>query len=277
MVAAPPTVYCGVDWLSLTTGPEAEAQLAYQKARALAVEQVAEGDKLTPWSLQGWKGFAVPHLRCAEKAGDVRLELSGHLANRYWREFLPFAANVSRIDTCVDVTHDPPRFDLAQQAFDAPGKSIGRGHPPVEKRFWISTKGGQTCYVGSPRSERMGRLYDKHAESDGADPPGTWRYELQERDAMGNFTARSLDSVDDVCRTIAAYVYHYYSARGVQPWFRADGPSLPSKPRKPDTDLRRRLRWYAKTVRPGVRESIAAGKRTAVLEALGLDADGRLL
>lgn len=277
MSAAPPQVYAGVDWLSLTTGPGPDADAAYNKARALTLEQVAAGNKLTPWSLNGYKGFAVPHLRYATKAEECRLELSGDLCQRYWREFVPFAANISRFDTCVDVTHDPPRADLAQQAFDAPGKSTGHGHPPVEKRFWISTKGGQTCYVGSPHSRRMGRLYDKHVESDGRAPPGTWRYELQERDALGDFTARSLHGVDDVCRAITAYVYGYYRRRGVQPWFRANGPCLPVKPGKPDSDLQRRLKWYSSSVRPGVRDAVRAGHRSAVLLALGLDADGRLL
>lgn len=277
MRAAPPQVYAGVDWISLTTGLGPDADDAYVKARALSVEIVADGNKLTPWSLNGWKGFAVPHLRCAVKEGDCRLELSGWTAQRYWREFLPFAANVSRLDTCVDVTHDPPRKSLAQQAFDAPGKSTGRGHPPVQKRYWASDQGGSTCYLGSPSSDRMGRLYDKHAESRGEHPPGTWRYELQERDAVGDFTARSLDGIDDVHRAIAAYVYGFYSRRGVQPWFRADGPCLPVKPRRPDSDMQRRLGWYSAQVRPSVRDAVRAGHRTAVLEALGLDADGRLL
>jgi hypothetical protein len=277
MRAAPPQVYAGVDWLSLTTGLGPDADHAYDKARALATESVADGNKLTPWSLNGWKGFAVPHLRCAAKEGDVRLEISGEMSQRYWREFVPLAQHISRCDTCVDVTHDPPRTGLAQQAFDAPGVSTGRGHPPVEKRFWISTKGASTCYVGSPKSRRMGRLYDKTAESGGEFPEGTWRYELQERDDVGDFTARSLHSRDDVHRAIAAYVYGYYSRRGVQPWFRADGSTLPSQPRKPRSDMQRRLGWYSSQIRPGVRDAVRAGHRRAVLEALGLDADGRLL
>lgn len=269
--AALPVVYAGCDWLSLTTGDNDDAQTAYAKARALALEQETEGNRVTPWASHGYKGFGAPHIRCGQRDGDVLVELSGTVARKYWRDFYPLAKNVSRIDTCVDVTHDPPRGDLAYDAWKAPGVALRPGRPPIEKRIIMGTGGGQTCYVGSPRSERMGRLYDKSAESPGDYPAGTWRYECQERGPVGRLVASGLYGSDDVPRAVTAHVFNFFRVRGVNPWFLADGPALPGQIGHPRSDMSRWLGWLRTQVRPGVRRWDNRATRTAIVEALGWD------
>lgn len=271
MSISPSVVYAGIDWLTLTTGTGPSADEAYQRARALAVEVVAQGNKLTAWGTHGYKGFAVPHLRCGHRDGDVLIELSGALAERRWRDFLPYAHNVSRIDPQVTVTFPRRVRNLAQQAYDAPPVRLHPNLPAITKRMFVERDGGTTCYLGAPTSDRRARLYDKHAESAGEYPPFTWRYELQVRRAMGGDLARLIDGTHDVPGAIASVVRSFFCSHGVSPWFNADGPTVFAPSRVARTDLSRWLQWISRSVRPGVRRWSDRATRTAIIAALGLD------
>jgi DNA relaxase NicK len=274
MTSAPSTVYAAVDWLTLTTEPGDDAQAAYEIARELAGEALGEGDELRAWSSHGYKGFSAPHVRYGAKGDEALVELSGHVADRYWKQLLPYARNVSRLDTCVDVTHASPVSGLAEQAYHAPAVALRPGMPTVRKYLYAGTDGGSTCYVGAPSSDRRGRLYDKHVESGGEFPPGTWRYEVQERRHMGRATARALDGTDDVRGAIAAHVCSFFSKRGVVPWFQSDCRDLSSQPRRSSPDVLQFVNWLHLQVAPGIRRWSNRGHTAAILAALELDASG---
>lgn len=272
MDLTPPEVYPAVDWITLTTGVSPDADEAYQRARALSVEQIAGGDRLRPWGANGYKGFSTPHLRCGHRDGDVAVELSGHLADRYWREFYPLAHNVSRLDTCVTVTFPRETRDLAKDGFKAPSVRFLPGLPAIRKTIWEQLDGGQTLYLGSPKSARFGRLYDKTMESSGAWPANSWRWELQERRDKSGDTADALWSADDLHSAIRAYVRDFYCAHGVTPWFLADGPSVRSPTRRARTDWQRTEQWILRGIAPALRRWRDAGYGDAIDRALaGLD------
>lgn len=270
MNISPHTVYAGIDWLTVTTGPDDDAQTAYERCRALAVEQQDAGDKLKPWSSHGYRGFGLPHLRCGVRDGDTLVELSGHLADRYWREFLPWARNVTRIDPQVTCTYSHQVDDLAVQAYHAPAVEVRPGLPPIRKAIFQEANGGQTLYLGAPSSARRARLYDKHAESRGEYPPNTWRWELQVRSPMGSDHARLIDGSNDVCGAVASLVHGFFSGHGVAPWFKSDGAVVFSPARVARRDMSRWLDWIRSGVRPGVRRWSDRAGRAVILEALGM-------
>lgn len=270
MTSSPPTVYPSIDWITLTTGPQSDGDEAYARARALAVEQEAAGDDIKPWSIRGYRGFGTPHLRCGARGDDVLVELSGHLADRYWRDFYPLAANVSRFDTCVTVTFLTPTTGLACDGWNAPRVRPRPGLRAIRKTILHELEGGQTLYLGSPKSDRFGRLYDKHHESRGEWPDNSWRWEVQERRHMGSTRAGLLYGADDLHRAIRAGVHGFWRLHGVQPWFDADGVSVHGAFRRTRTDVQRRLGWLEHGVAPAVRKLVDRGHRNAVIRALGL-------
>jgi len=270
MDTARPSVYPGVDWITLTTlCPDCGAHV-WSKGRELLELARQAGDKVRPWGAHGFKGLSAPHFRIGRLEDRTLLELSGDLADRYWQDFVGYAHNITRFDTKVDVTFDKEVKDLAIDAFKAPGKKIGKRFPPIQKHLWVNSAGGQTAYIGSPKSERMGRLYDKHLESGGEYPPNTWRWEVQERRDCSSRAARLLWGSDELHRVIKSYVSTFYTRHGVTPWFSADGLDLPAQPRKQPTGMPALLNWLSRGVAPGVRRGLDAGYRDAVYEALGL-------
>lgn len=273
MDCTPTRVYPAVDWFSLTTGADADADLAYEKARALQIEQEADGDRIRPWGSNGYRGWGAPHVRVGAREGDVLVELSGVLADRYWAEFLPLARNVTRLDTCVTCVYPREVRDLAVSAYNAPRVQFRPGLPPIAKVLTQELTRGQTCYLGAPASKRRARLYDKHAESRGEWPENSWRWELQERGEMGSLTAGALNGVRDVRAAIRTHVRNYFTAHGIEPWFLADGGSLHAPSRRARRDLQRHLDWLRTGVAPAVRRWRNRAGRDAILDALGL-ADG---
>lgn len=270
MTNAHPEVYPSVDWITLTTGVDPDAETAYEKAKALAAERVTAGDDLQPWGAHGYRGWGTPHLRFGYKDGDTLVELSGALAEKYWREFYPLALNVPRIDSCVTVTFPNETRELAQLGWDAPRVRPGPGLRAIGKQIVRGTDGGQTLYVGSPKSRRYGRLYDKTTESRGEWPPNSWRWEVQERRDLGCTTAGRLYHADDVHRAIRSSVHGFYRYHGIHPWFDADGPSVFAPTRRASTTWDRRLSYYARCIAPGVRRGVNRGYGDAILRALGL-------
>jgi hypothetical protein len=270
MDTARSSVYPGVDWITLTTNTPKDGADAWSRAGELLELARAAGDKIRPWGAHGYRGLSAPHFRIGRLAESTLIELSGELADSHWRDFYPYAKNVTRFDTKVDVTFPREVRDLAIQAFHAPPKKIGKRFPPIQKHLWVNSAGGQTAYIGSPNSQKMGRLYDKHLESRGEYPPNTWRYELQTRRDASCFGARLLYCADDVPGFIKSYVSSFYARHGVTPWFKSDGVDLPSEPRKCPTPMPATLRWLERGVAPVVRRGVDAGHRDAILRALGL-------
>lgn len=271
MSSTPPQVYPSVDWLTMTVGPEGNPDEAYDKARALVAEQVTRGDDLKPWTANGFRGWRSPHIRTGRRNAEVVVELSGELADRHWRNFYAAATNVSRLDTCVTVTFPNETRNVARDGRDAPRTRPRPGFPSIRKVLWEQVDGGQTLYLGSPKSDRFARLYDKTAESGGEWPENSWRWELQERRHLGSARARLLNSADDVHRAIRAGVHGFFSYHGIFPWFHADGPAVFAPARRSRSDMSRRLDYYARCIAPGVRSGIDRGFGPAILAALGLD------
>lgn len=253
MSIAPVECTPGIDWITVRTDGNPKSQEAYERARSLQSAAQLAGDRLRDWGTHGYVGKSTRHCRWGVQGERVLVELSGHLAADHWRSFVPLSDTINRLDTKVDLRFPEPVADLAVQAYDAPGVPLAPNLPAIAKALYTGSAGGQTCYVGAMGGRRLGRLYDKSAESPRDTPPGVWRYELQERRPYSDVAGRSLHSRDNVSRSIAAYVHRFYARHGVEPWFTADGSDLPSVPRRRATDMSAWKRWVRSQVLPGVR------------------------
>jgi len=270
MDTAPHEVYPSIDWFSLTTGPGPDAATAWDTCVALADEQRGAGNEIRPWGANGYAGWGTRNLRFGRKGEDCAVELSGPLAERYWLNFAPLAHNVTRIDEAVTVSYGHTVADLAVTGYLAAGVPLPGGRPPIAKQLVQATRGGQTLYVGAMGGRRLGRLYDKHAESRGEYPPNTWRYEVQSRRPHSDLASSDLRRAHDLPGAIGARVHHFFNRHGVQPWFLSDGTFVPGIRRRPRSDLQQWCNWGRTQVAPGVRRWLARTDRNTLADTLGL-------
>jgi hypothetical protein len=257
VIIAPTECTPGIDWLTVRTEANPQSQDAYARARQLQEAATATGDQLRDWGTHGYIGKATRHCRWGVKGEEVLVELSGPVAQDHWRSFVHLASTIPRLDTKVDVRFPHPVADLALEAYRAPGVRINDRLPPIAKALYTGTAGGQTCYVGAMGGRRLGRLYDKSAESPRDTPANVWRWELQERRPFSDVAGRALDRHDDVRGAVAAYVHRYFARHGIQTGFGAGHLALPDIPRRRQSDLSAWRDWAIEQVLPGVRRWLA--------------------
>jgi DNA relaxase NicK len=133
-----------------------------------------------------------------------------------------------------------------------------------------STPRGTTAYIGSRASNRYFRCYDKSAESDGAYPNYSWRWEVEYKKERAWHVAqqvlRGRGSPENI-RNIVGQAYFDY------------GYILPCAPIpmgwrdkgvRAETNDERRLAWLEKSIRPAIEKLSEGVPLGTILAALGL-------
>lgn len=113
---------------------------------------------------------------------------------------------------------------------------------------------GDTLYVGSRKSDMLGRLYDKERESQDPAYKGCWRWEVQYRRAYALSAMRSLGCSSDPGASIQATVASWFTDRGIGATFATSTQPLAVRPNRPMADDARWLAWARKSVRPRAQE-----------------------
>ncbi len=206
------------------------------------------------------------------KDGLYFVQMSGSASEYCWVRIAPAASKVTRLDLAVTISFQEPYKGLAADHYEKAGKGVNR-----QRKYTIyqNSKGGQTLYVGSSKSEMMGRVYDRAKEAD-VEHGYTWRYEVQIRKPKCHHLALSLLQawIDDkpVKREIVGYVWRWFKTRGISPQFQGNPTNLDDVcvELKAET-ARRKLHWLSTQVQPTVKRLVDVGLYDEVVKALGLD------
>lgn len=115
---------------------------------------------------------------------------------------------------------------------------------------------GDTLYVGSRKSDVLGRLYDKGRESKEPEYAGCWRWELQYRRAPALLAMRELLAAAKPAETILATVGGWFRDRAVSAPFAADSAPVDHRASRPVPDDQRWLAYARKYVQPRAKEMV---------------------
>lgn len=127
---------------------------------------------------------------------------------------------------------------------------------------------GDTLYVGSRKSDVLGRLYDKGRESREPAYAGCWRWEVQYRRAYALQAARGLLGAANAQETITATVGGWFRARDVGAPFGATNNELGTGKPKQVPDDEAWLTWVRRCVQPRAMELVGRYGWRFVAEAL---------
>lgn len=259
----------GIDWISATArSGSSRSTLAAVGARLIAGEN--DGDN-TPraWHWRGYVGWQCGSVVAGERADSYFCQVSGSVASLYWLMVLEAGPTVTRLDVQVTAGSPSPRHDEATHQWERIEGNGNLRRRAGWRQHILTRPTGSTLYVGSPKSDRRLRLYDKHAEDPEHYPPGSWRYEVQARHGLAGALAAGLADRDSSALACVASVHHCFSARGVQPRFRAGGVGLLGHVPRARTDAERTLAWIDRYVRPTVDRLRASGYGAVVDTLLG--------
>lgn len=262
----------GVDYITATAAEPAYADLLRALGWDLVYGQAEEGNDLRPWLWKGYDGYTCGSVQTGSRSDGVLIRVSGGYAAECFTRIMPFAAHISRLDCAVTVRL-PEAANPAKEAYEQgpPEATAARGRR-LSKGSHIETwSEGETVYLGSRKSARFGRLYNKGLESKEDAYRDAWRWEVEFKGPTTTALARSVSESGRQSEAVLAYVWDTYAAWGLPPvWGRGADVPVASLGRPPSDDDRR-LAWLATQVRPAIQRLLKRGRRADVLSALGLD------
>lgn len=268
-----------VDWLTVTAkrGPDADALVA--AADRLLHQSIGGGNYLSLFKSKGYHGRKAGGVSVGRRYDGAILTLTSGEAACNALPFLGGTYHVTRLDlqiTCADESQNAARAEIAYHLMQEGSKRAGR---PVSASLRLNSSGGQTLYLGSPKSDVLSRLYDKGIEKKVAEAGACWRYEVQYRREPATNTANQLHKSKVPHDCIAALVAAFFAYRGVVvPEVERDRADSRVQDERlyfsrAESDQDRQLRWLATYVASTVRRLLDSGKRSEVLKALGLGDD----
>jgi hypothetical protein len=272
-----------VDWLTVTCPRGQAADTLIARASDLLHQAESAGNRVLPLHFSGYRGWRSVGIAYGRRKDGAIASLSSRAAAMNWKEFYNESTNVTRCDlqiTCADSTHNAFRAEIAYHLMQENRKRRGR---PISASLRLNSGGGQSLYLGSPKSDIIGRLYDKGVEAKFAPAGACHRFEAQYRREPAKRTIRALYQVENIHDYIATLVVAYFSDRGLAvPKIQGDSAAFEFLTQSyyrasSETDDARSLRWLGTFVASTVRRLIESGKRAEVMHALGLtDADSIL-
>jgi hypothetical protein len=246
----PPEISASIDWFSGSIRETAKRLAAERLFGVVADHATKLGEKTLDSTWKGYDLHRVGGLTWGRRTADDYLELRSDAAAAWWLSFYPTIFHVARIDLAV--TWKPParRLNLAKLLYQTTCNRNDRGANPPQLRYFETFGGGQTMYVGSSKSDRLARIYDKGAEMGVPEPGYLWRYELQLRNDPAGHIAAEIVASTAQGRLVASVVGTYLRQRYVTCDWANRLDEVPMVIHRPKSSDEIRKAWLYRTVRP---------------------------
>lgn len=242
-----------VDWITCyaRNGPKADLLEGY--AQHVIDGDCQRGDAAKGSNFYGFSGKGTRHFKVGRGSYGVLVRAGGLDASDHFAHLSILADHVSRVDYCVTGRSTNAKFDpvaaiVERKRHDDPERPR---MPPtmLHKEIWE----GSTAELARRESAIFGRVYDKHKESGGEYPPGTWRWEVElKRYASEQEHERWHGRTPDG-QSVLELVSTQFQRWGIRvPWdSRGDAPQWHAPPRKRDVDAA--ADWLQRQVGPSAR------------------------
>jgi len=272
MDVSPTILAAGIDWITCSASNPAHVDLLQLAGEKICIAAAQAGNDLRPWLWKGYEGLTCGGASVGRRADGSLVRLSSDYAALNWNVVHKFSDNVSRCDLAVTVRLGP-EANPAGEAYSRPAENLpSRRGRHVQRATHIQTwTEGETTYLGSRQSARFGRLYNKGLESKREEYRDCWRWEVEYKGATAKDVAGKVAQCGSEGEAVLAYVWDTFATWGVPPAWGLGATVPPALAVRTPTDEERRLAWLYAQVRPAVARLVAAGRREAVLSALGLD------
>lgn len=271
--ASAETVYCGVDWISGTLSREEDNEQLWLHNCLSELETVQLlGNTYKRRSMLGFDGWESGGCFVGSNETMHYAQFAGKYANDAYDGLRHHNVHISRIDLQVTVKYD---IELIKEGRYQYARAIhhNKGLPEHRRRkihLYAGSDGSDTIYVGSPSSDKRGRIYNKAKQSNEPAYERSWRYEVVYRNQMANSVFRCLIGTDSaIAAIIVTNVVNWYRERGivvldVEPI----GTDTVSAPRNPASDVERKLRWIKQQVIPTIRKLAELGYAEELMETI---------
>jgi DNA relaxase NicK len=261
----------GIDWYAGTTTDPKTGRDVIEQAERIIEGQLFGDTSNAHEREQGYFGLRSPSAFVGERDDSVYLRLSGSEARTYWADFAAMGLRASRADVQVTARASEDIRSYVEKLRD---DDRNGGSPVANRRrvrYFSDSSGGDTLYVGSPRSDRLARIYDKARESPNAYPIGSWRWEVQYRHKSAQAVSRDLLGRETHEDFELELVADYFRGVGLPaPWPVTMGATQPVIGRHTTTNAAR-VKWLRRCVAPMIERLKAEYSVELLRKELGLN------
>jgi len=264
----------GADYVRLTYGGNSEeAYKVFERYRSAVVELAYSYDptaQTRAWGWLGYTGVQASTAACGIGPQGAILQVSGALSHSAVLLDLP-RTGVPRLDVQVTTWGEPAPAQLpgyvSRETLAAREGANGR---PWKVALINGFGAGDTCYIGSRKSDNFIRVYDKGAESGESAYAGAVRYEVElKAEAAEHAYAAMVQAGTEASDCAASLLKGILAARGVTlpKWV-----SVPAKARhqaiRPEFSIDRSCRWIQDQVAPTVARLLREGVEYELMHRL---------
>lgn len=261
----------GVDWITATAAGKKNYIRQTKTAERLIEQERDRGNRPVRVTLEGYAGYSCGQIFAGALNGTMLMRLSGSLAQDNWKEIYDQSTNVSRLDLQATVKYTPGVPTLYQRVERDVLKKLAQSKARLDVGIRRNRLKGATCEIGSRRSDRYARIYDKHKESRDDSFTDCWRWELELKRKYAAAIAKHIVTSNDEQSAINSYIVKSFQGFGVSRMWPATQRLYNSIRGHPRTEVGRSLEWLAAGVSKRVAWLVAQGELDSVLHALGLE------
>jgi len=267
-------VSAGVDWLTVTTTEPVASSLLALHIAGMVDHQKQIGFLEKAWGMSGFSGMRVGEVEFGRREDEFIVRIMSDTANRSWRQIYALGQSVTRLDLQVTVEMHRDCQPLVWEYYRRANlKSAALKRGP-KNHVILGNDGGATLYCGERSSTRFGRCYAKGPQSKLSQFKTCLRFELQLNGKLANSVAGKLAlSRNDREFAYERSVSFFMTRIGRLPV--PIGSLINDSCSRRRSDVRDKLDWFRKAVRPSVQMLSSLGYRLDMLRALGLD-DGEV-
>lgn len=261
----------GVDYITVTTPKLNLCERLWKLYQSLRESPIQDNFIESDWGFSGYRGKRCGGLEFGVRYDGAIMRMSSWQANVNWRKCYALAKACSRIDIQCTTYADELAHRRIERAFKQARDWSRKADNRATVKCIVGPTGGETVYIGSRSSNLFGRIYDKGLESGQAEDENHVRYEVEIKKDQAKQMADYLSGESDPLRSVVRQVSGFFKVRGVDSGL--DASACVVRQPRIVTDVDKKLAWLRDAVGPFVRDRVAAGDISRVLEALGVDCD----
>lgn len=262
-----------IDFLRLTTEIDDDVTEWLRPIRHAMDIQRLDGWKVRAYQISDMQGVLVGQGAWLKNKTHALAEMRGELAERTYTFYTEKKGKATRIDLALTVWLGEYDHAIATNVHEMATRFLVESGRAERRRMPVIFGGvdGWTCYLGSRKSDRFFRVYDKDKQSGEMRYKNAWRFEIEIKGKVAQNLWERLRRPETRGHIIQSEIVAFLESYGLAlKGFNATFASTKTGQASQPSDVKRKLEWLQSQVRPTVTDLIERGFANEAYFALDL-------